>query len=72
MDEMESTLCWDATFATASALRDRYRGVDIEEVSLEMIFNWVLSLPNFVDDAELATDAILMDIYREWYELIDG
>jgi FeS assembly protein IscX len=72
MVKMTDTLCWDATYATASALRDRYPDVELEEVSIELIYKLVMDLPNFEDDAELVTDAILLDIYREWYELMHG
>ena len=36
-----------------------------------MIFHWTLDLPGFVDDPELANDAILAAIYQEWYEEVD-
>ncbi len=64
-------LTWDASYAIARALRARYPALDLEHVSLEMILQWTLDLPDFVDDPEIANDAILMSIYQEWYEEIN-
>ena len=40
----------------------------MENVSLQDIYNWTLSLPDFKDDLDLCNDAILMAIYLEWFE----
>ncbi len=42
--------------------------INLEDVSLMMIFDWTLELPGFEDDPELANDAILAAIYQEWFE----
>lgn len=65
---MSDPLNWEATYAIALALRARYPDVDLEDVSLGMIFRWTLDLPGFMDDPELANDAILASIYQEWFE----
>jgi FeS assembly protein IscX len=67
---MSTSLDWDASYAIALALKRRFPDAELEEVSLEMIYKWSLQLPEFEDDPELANDAILADIYREWCELI--
>ncbi len=59
---------WDSTYAIARALRARYPDLDLEYVSLEMIYNWTIALPEFCDDPELANDRILMAIYQDWFE----
>jgi FeS assembly protein IscX len=64
------TLCWDASYAIALALHERYQDINFEGVSLEMIFRWTLDLPNFEDDDDLANDEILAAIYQEWLELV--
>jgi FeS assembly protein IscX len=33
-----------------------------------MIYDWVLALPDFVDDPQLVNDDLLQAIYQEWYE----
>jgi FeS assembly protein IscX len=63
-----SPLYWDASYEIALALMQAYPGVEIEDVGLEQLKSWVLSLPNFADNPALVNDAILTDILREWYE----
>lgn len=66
--KMVDPLNWDATYAIALALNRRFPEVDLEQVSLGMIYRWTLELPEFEDDPALANDAILTAIYQEWYE----
>ena len=61
-------LTWEDSYAIALALRRYHPEVNLEMVSLGMIYQWAIALPQFVDDADVANDAILMDIYREWFE----
>ena len=61
-------LTWEDSYAIALALREKFPDVDLEEVSLDMIYRWTLALPDFEDDRELANDAILLAIYQEWFE----
>lgn len=65
---MMETLYWDASYAIAITLMERYPETDLELVSLRMIYDWTISLPTFADDPELANDEILLDIYRIWLE----
>jgi FeS assembly protein IscX len=62
------TLTWDDSFAIAQALRASFPSIDLEEVSLNMIYRWTLALPGFDDDPQLANDAVLAAIYQEWFE----
>jgi len=41
------------------------------EVSLDQVYQWVIALPGFEDDLELANDGILLAIFQEWYEELD-
>ncbi len=66
---MIEPLTWEATYALAEALRERYREVDVAAVSLMDVYRWVLALPGFDDDPALANDDILLAIYREWLEM---
>ncbi len=61
-------LYWDAAYALARRLQRDHPEVDLAEVTLNMIYNWVISLADFQDEPELANDEILEAIYQEWYE----
>ncbi len=63
-----SDLNWDASFAIARALMEKYPNIALEDVSLEMIYRWTLDLPRFHDDPDLANDQILMAIIQDWFE----
>jgi FeS assembly protein IscX len=72
VEEETSTLTWEDSFAVARALSKMNPGINLEEVSLMMIYHWTLELPGFEDDPELANDGILEAIYQEWYEEVVG
>ena len=61
-------LTWDDSYAIAQALIALYPDIDLQEISLDMIYRWTLALPEFEDDRDLANDAILAAIYQEWLE----
>lgn len=61
-------LTWDDSYAIALALVNEHPNVNLEEVSLQMIYRWTLALPAFDDDPALANDAILEAIVQEWIE----
>lgn len=61
-------LNWEASYAIALALKKRHPEIEIEAVSLGMIYRWTIELPGFDDDPELANDEILSAIYQEWFE----
>lgn len=65
---MSQSLYWDTIYEIVLALMFKYPNQDLEEVSLETLFDWVTGLTNFKDDPELANDEILLAIYQEWYE----
>jgi FeS assembly protein IscX len=64
----DPALTWDDSYAIALALRLKHPDFDLEQVSLGMIYNWVLELDNFSDDPRLANEKILEAIYIEWFE----
>lgn len=66
LDEFE--LYWDATYAVAVALLEKYPGVAPDSVGLEELARMVQELPNFVDDPALVNERILLDIQITWYE----
>jgi FeS assembly protein IscX len=61
-------LTWDDSYAIALALREQHPQIDLESVSLEMIYRWTVALPDFDDDPALANDGILIAIVQEWLE----
>lgn len=68
---MTRTLYWDAIYEIALALKAAYPQETLEAVSLGELFQWVIALPGFADDPELANDEILAAIYQEWFEEIN-
>jgi FeS assembly protein IscX len=66
--EREDSLSWESTFAIALALMAQHPDINLEEVSLGMIYDWTLGLKGFADDPELANEDILSAIYQEWFE----
>ena len=72
MNSEGSTLAWEDSYAIAQALSNLKPDIDLEKVSLMMIYQWTLGLPGFDDDPELANDGILEAIYQEWYEEVAG
>jgi FeS assembly protein IscX len=65
-------LHWDATYELVLALMDAHPDADVEHVSLEQLFRWVLELPEFDDDPALGEEAILLSILQEWYEEVSA
>ncbi len=61
-------LYWDASYAVARRLDEAHPGVDLSTVTLNTLWAWVLALPEFADDPQLANDDLLEAIYQDWYE----
>ena len=68
---MLDPLTWDDTYAIVRALIARYPDVDLEQVSLDMVYCWTVSLPAFDDESQLVNDDILAAIYQEWFEEVN-
>jgi FeS assembly protein IscX len=62
------SLTWEATYAIAMELRRQHKDVNIEDLSLQQIYNWTIELSEFEDDLSLVNDGILSAIYQEWLE----
>jgi len=71
-DHLDDPLSWEASYAVARALQVRHPDMGLEDVSLAMIRDMTLALPDFDDDPSLANDEILLDIYNEWLEQMIG
>jgi FeS assembly protein IscX len=61
-------LNWDATYAIVLSLQEQHPNIDLDSLGLEQLFQYIVALPNFADDPELANEGILNEILREWYE----
>ncbi len=68
---MARILYWDAIYEIALALNEAHPNETLETLSLGELFQWVIALPGFADDPELANDEILAAIYQEWFEEIN-
>ncbi|RPI83557.1 MAG: Fe-S assembly protein IscX [Chloroflexi bacterium] len=69
---MADSLTWDDSYAIALALIEKFPIIDLEEVSLQMIYRWTIELPGFCDEPELVNDGILAAIYQEWFEEVNS
>ena len=64
------TLTWESSYAIALQLMRSHQNINIEDVTLQQIYEWTLKLQDFEDDPALCNDEILASIYQEWYEEI--
>ena len=62
------TLTWEASYAIALELLRQHPEVNIDDVTLQQIYDWTIKLSEFEDDPLLANDDILYAIYQDWYE----
>lgn len=65
----QQSLWWDDSYAIALKLNEARGRIQLEQVSLDDIYHWTLSLENFADDASLANDDLLRSIFIEWLEI---
>jgi FeS assembly protein IscX len=70
-EEVWPALFWEDTYAIVQALIEEHPGINLEDVSLGLIYSWTVALPGFNDDRELANEEILAAIYQEWYEEVN-
>jgi FeS assembly protein IscX len=61
-------LTWESTYAIALELRRQHPDADLEQVSLQQIYQWTLALSDFEDDPALVNDNILSAIFQDWFE----
>ncbi len=54
------TLTWETSYAIAIELKRRHPDVNIEDVTLQQIYEWTLKLDDFEDDPALCNDEILV------------
>jgi FeS assembly protein IscX len=66
----ENPLNWESSYAIALKLKRLHPLENLEQVSLNQIYEWTIALPEFEDDPSLANDDILLSIYQDWLEEI--
>jgi FeS assembly protein IscX len=64
-------LTWDDVYAIAQHLHRQYPEIDLKTVSLNMIYQWTVEHPAFIDDPTLCNESILTAIYQEWFEEVN-
>lgn len=64
-------LYWDSSFEIVLSLCELYPNAELEKISLNVLYQYIIALPNFADDPELGNDSILSDILREWFEEVN-
>jgi FeS assembly protein IscX len=68
---MSESLTWENSYEIALVLHKLFPEVQLEDVSLNMIYQWTITLNDFQDDPQLANDTILSAIYQEWFEEVN-
>jgi FeS assembly protein IscX len=61
-------LFWDDDYAIAVALKRHHPTVDPLELDWDTLRQWIIELPDFVDDPAVTAIYLLENIQREWYE----
>jgi FeS assembly protein IscX len=61
-------LYWEASYEIVLCLMEQYPDADLDSLGLQQLFEWIIHLPGFADEAILANDGLLTEILREWYE----
>jgi FeS assembly protein IscX len=67
MDD-EHPLYWEPTYEIVLALMETYPDFEIEHVGYKQLMDMIVALPGFADDPSIASEELLRDILREWYE----
>ncbi len=61
-------LYWEDDYAIALALKHAHPIADPLDIDWATLHQWIIDLPDFVDDKALAAQYLLENIQREWYE----
>ena len=68
MDDTQQPLYWEPTYEIVLALKEAYPNFNSEDIGMKQLKDMIIALPNFADDASIASEEILRDILNEWYE----
>jgi FeS assembly protein IscX len=67
-DEAPALLYWEASYEIVLRLMEVHPDADLDALGLHQLYEWIIALPGFADEPNLANDQILTEIMREWYE----
>ena len=68
VDQEVETFFWEPTYEIVRRLMARYPDADIEAIGLHELREMIIALPGFADEPSIASDELISDILREWYE----
>jgi FeS assembly protein IscX len=73
VDEFEGNsnnnpIYWEPTYEIVLALMRTYPSFNIEAIGYQQLMEMIVALPGFADDPAIASEELLRDILREWYE----
>ena len=74
MDELQDAddeiqpIYWEPTFEIVKALMEKHPTFNIEDIGYQQLLDMIVALPGFADDPAIASEELLRDILREWYE----
>jgi FeS assembly protein IscX len=68
MEQQHRPLYWESSFEIVLCLMETYPEAHVESIGRQQLYQWIIALPDFVDDPALANEGILNQILREWYE----
>ena len=72
VDPGANGLYWETSYEIVLKLIEVYPDADLDSIGLEQLKQYIVTLPNFADEPDLANDGILSEILREWYEEADA
>ena len=61
-------LYWEPTYEIVLRLMETYPDIVIDDIGLHQLMDMIVALPDFADEPAMASDELLRDILREWYE----
>jgi FeS assembly protein IscX len=64
-------LYWESSFEIVLHLSELYPNAELDNIGLNQLHQYIVTLPNFADDPELGNDGILSEILREWFEEVN-
>ena len=67
-DEEIQPIYWEPTYEIVKALMSSYPTFNIEDIGYQQLLDMIVALPGFADDPAIASEELLRDILREWYE----
>lgn len=69
---MAGKLYWESSYEIVLQLIETYPRIDLDQLGINQLLEFIIALPDFSDDVALASDDILTEILREWYEEVNA